>query len=54
VTRARIQAAAQAAFFVAGIVLLPIGVAAIYRPAGLISAGLVLILAGAYVRGGRR
>lgn len=37
----------------AGLILLPVGIAAIYLPAGVIATGVESILAGAYLRGGR-
>jgi hypothetical protein len=51
-TRARIETAAQAVFFVAGAITLAVGIGHAYAPAGLIAAGVEAILAGAYLRGG--
>lgn len=52
--RKQIKAAAQAAFFVAGVVLITVGVALVYLPAGVIACGVMAAAAGAYIAGGEK
>lgn len=50
----RSRAASWAAFFVAGGVLIAVGIALIYLPAALIALGALAIAAGGYIRGGEK